>query len=340
MSVISVSLPDGSARELVEGSSAADLAAAIGPRLAADAVVAVVDGDERDLVAPVPDGASVEIVTAASDRGLHTLRHSTAHVLAQAVLDLYPGATFAIGPPIEHGFYYDFELPDGGTFSDADLERIETRMREIIEADQPFVRVEVEAAEALELFSEHRYKREIIEAVAFASSGDGAGELASEASKGGTVSCYRNGGSDGFVDLCLGPHVPSTGRLGHFALQRVSGAYWRGSERNPMLQRIYGTAWATGKELKAHLHRLAEAERRDHRRLAAELDLVSWPTELGPGLAVWHPKGALVRTLMEDYSRQRHAEGGYESVFSPHIAKGVLWETSGHLDFYAESMYP
>ncbi|MXW99329.1 MAG: threonine--tRNA ligase [Acidimicrobiaceae bacterium] len=342
MSVISVSLPDGSARELAEGSSAADLAAAIGPRLAADAVVAVVDGDERDLAAPLADGASVEIVTASSDRGLHTLRHSTAHVLAQAVLDLYPGATFAIGPPIEHGFYYDFELPDGGTFSDADLERIEARMQEIIEADQPFRRVEMAAEDALELFAQHPYKRAIIEAVAMGADADG--DLASEASEGGNVSCYRNdagnGDADGFVDLCLGPHVPSTGRLGHFALQRVSGAYWRGSERNPMLQRIYGTAWATGKDLRAHLHRLAEAERRDHRRLAAELDLVSWPTELGPGLAVWHPKGALVRTLMEDYSRQRHAGGGYQSVFSPHIAKGVLWETSGHLDFYAESMYP
>ena len=342
MSQITVSLPDGSERELAEGSSAADLAAAIGPRLAADAVVAVVDGDERDLVAPLADGASVEIVTAASDRGLHTLRHSTAHVLAQAVLDLYPKATFAIGPPIEHGFYYDFELPDGGTFTDADLERIEARMREIIEADQPFRRVEMAAEDALELFSEHPYKRAIIEAVAMGA--DAGGDLASEASDGGTVSCYRNdagnGDAAGFVDLCLGPHVPSTGRLGHFALQRVSGAYWRGSERNPMLQRIYGTAWATGKDLRAHLHRLAEAERRDHRRLAAELDLVSWPAELGPGLAVWHPKGALVRKLMEDYSRQRHADGGYEFVFSPHIAKSVLWETSGHLDFYAESMYP
>ena len=342
MSAITVSLPDGSRRELAEGSSGADLASAIGPRLAADAVVAVVDGAERDLAAPLADGASVEIVTAASDRGVHTIRHSTAHVLAQAVLDLYPGATFAIGPPIEHGFYYDFELPDGGTFADTDLERIEVRMREIIAADQAFQRVEMAAEEALELFAEHPYKRAIIEAVALGAGADG--DLASETSADGTVSCYRNGAGSGdtggFVDLCLGPHVPSTGRLGHFALQRVSGAYWRGSERNPMLQRIYGTAWASRKDLAAHLHRLAEAERRDHRRLAAELDLVSWPAELGPGLAVWHPKGALVRTLMEDYSRQRHTDGGYEFVFSPHLAKSVLWETSGHLDFFAESMYP
>ena len=340
--MFTVSLPDGSRRELAEGSSGADLASAIGPRLAADAVVAVVDGAEKDLAAPIPDGSSVEIVTASSDRGVHTIRHSTAHVLAQAVLDLYPGATFAIGPPIEHGFYYDFELPDGGTFTDADLERIDTRMREIIAADQPFRRVEMAAEDALELFAEHPYKRSIIEAVALGAGADG--DLASETAADGTVSCYRNdagnGDSDGFVDLCLGPHVPSTGRLGHFALQRVSGAYWRGSERNPMLQRIYGTAWATRKDLAAHLHRLAEAERRDHRRLAAELDLVSWPAELGPGLAVWHPKGALVRKLMEDYSRERHQAGGYDFVFSPHIAKSVLWETSGHLDFYAESMYP
>ena len=317
--MISVSLPDGSKRELAEGSSAADLAAAIGPRLAADAVVAVVDGAETDLSVPLVDRASVEIVTSSSSRGLHTLRHSTAHVLAQAVLDLYPGATFAIGPPIEHGFYYDFELPDGGTFADGDLERIEARMREIIEADQPFERVEMAAEDALELFAEHPYKRAIIEAVAMGA--DTGGDLATEASEGGRVSCYRNdaanGDADGFVDLCLGPHVPSTGRLGHFALQRVSGAYWRGSERNPMLQRIYGTAWATRKDLAAHLHRLAEAERRDHRRLAAELDLVSWPAELGPGLAVWHPKGALVRTLMEDYSRSVTPAAGTSSCTRP-----------------------
>ena len=209
-------------------------------------------------------------------------------------------------------------------------------MREIVAADQTFERVELAPRDALELFAAHPYKRSIIEAV---TGGGGADDdLASEASGGGTVSCYRNGG--GFVDLCLGPHVPSTGRLGHFALQRVSGAYWRGSEKNPMLQRIYGTAWDTRKQLRTHLHRLAEAKRRDHRRLAAELDLVSWPAELGPGLAVWHPKGALVRKLMEDYSRERHQRGGYEFVFSPHLAKSVLWETSGHLDFYAESMYP
>ena len=327
MAEINVTLPDGSTRALVEGSTAADLAAAIGPGLAKAALIAEVDGAEIDLNAPLTDGAAVAIVTDSSDQGLYTLRHSTAHVLAQAVLDLYPGATYAIGPPIEDGFYYDFDLPDGMTFTDDDLEAITARMTAIIAADQPFTRGELSRDEGLEMFADHPYKREIIENVD-----------PSEVGAEGEVSFYRNG--DGFVDLCRGPHVPSTGRLGHFALQHVAGAYWRGDERRPMLQRIYGTAWSTKKELKAHLHRLAEAEKRDHRRLVRELDLLSWPEELGPGLAVWHPKGALVRTLMEDYSRKRHAAGGYQFVYSPHIAKAGLWETSGHLDFYADSMYP
>ncbi len=335
MADITVSLPDGSARTLAAGATAADLAADIGAGLARDAIAAVVDGEERDLVVGLPEGATVEIVTPGSDRGLETLRHSTAHVLAQAVLGLWPGSTFAIGPPIENGFYYDFELPDGATFGPEDLEAIDARMREIIAADQDFERVEATVAEALELFAGHAYKCEIIERVA---SGEADGELVDEADAGGAVSYYRNG--DDFLDLCRGPHVPSTGRLGYFALQKVAGAYWRGDERRPMLQRIYGTAWSTAKELKGHLHRLAEAEKRDHRRLAAELDLVSWPEALGPGLAVWHPRGALVRKFIEDYSRSRHEAGGYDFVFSPHIAKSVLWETSGHLDFYADGMYP
>jgi threonyl-tRNA synthetase len=327
MAEIQVSLPDGSTRELDEGSTAADLAAQIGPGLAKAALIAEVDGIETDLDVPLKDGVAVAIVTDSSDQGLHTLRHSTAHVMAQAVLDLYPGATYAIGPPIENGFYYDFELPDGATFTDDDLETITAKMGEIIEADQPFTRGELNRADGLEMFADHPYKREIIENVDV-----------SEVGEGNAFSFYRNG--EDFVDLCLGPHVPSTGRLGHFALQKVAGAYWRGDERRPMLQRIYGTAWPTKKQLKAHLQQLIEAEKRDHRRLVRDLDLVSWPEELGPGLAVWHPKGALIRSLMEDYSRKRHSTGGYEFVYSPHIAKSVLWETSGHLDFYADSMYP
>ena len=335
MSELTITLPDGSTRVLPEGATGADLAADIGPGLARAALIVTVDGDGRDLDRVLPDGCSVSIVTADSDDGLHTIRHSTAHVLAQAVLDLWPGATYAIGPPIEHGFYYDFELPGGATFSNDDLEAIEARMREVIEADQAFERHEADAGEALDLFADHRYKREIIEQV---TSGAASGEMAGEASTDGSVTYYRNG--DEFIDLCLGPHVPSTGRLGHFALQKVAGAYWRGDEKQPMLQRIYGTAWADKKTLKAYLHRLVEAEKRDHRRLAAEMDLLSWPEALGPGLAVWHPKGALVRKLIEDYSRARHEAGGYDFVYSPHIAKSVLWETSGHLDFYADGMYP
>jgi threonyl-tRNA synthetase len=328
-STVTITLPDGSGRTLPAGTTAGDVAAAIGPGLAKAAVIATIDDEERDLVTPVPDGSAVSIVTDRSERGLFTIRHSTAHVLAQAVLDLFPGATFGIGPPIVDGFYYDFELPDGATFALDDLDRIEARMREIIDDEQPFVRDEITDDEARVVFAEHPYKLEII---------DGQAEDPMSATASGLVRTYEN--PPEFIDLCRGPHVPHTGRLGHFKLMRVAGAYWRGDERNPMLQRIYGTAWATKKELKAHLHRLEEAEKRDHRRLATDLDLLSFPDELGAGLAVWHPKGATVRRLMEDYSHQRHVDGGYEFVYSPHLAKSGLWETSGHLDFYADSMYP
>ena len=324
---ITVSLPDGSDKQLPVGATGTDLAAAIGRRLAKAALVVEVDGHPQDLAAPLPDRATVRVVTAESDEGREVLRHSTAHVLAQAVLDLYPGARFAIGPAIESGFYYDFELPDGQTFHDDDLERIEARMRAIVAADQPFVRGECSASEGLELFADQPYKREIIERVD-----------ASEVAGDGRVSVYRN--TDGFVDLCRGPHVPSTGRLGHFKLMKVAGAYWRGDEKGPMLQRIYGTAWESGAALEAHLHQLEEAHKRDHRRLGVELDLFSFPDEVGSGLAVFHPKGGIVRRLMEDYSRARHEQAGYEFVYSPHITKAELFETSGHLEWYAEGMYP
>jgi len=337
--VISVSLPDGSSRELSAGASAADLAADIGPRLASDALIAVVDGTEQDLDISLTDGSVVEIVTPGSDRGLHTIRHSTAHVLAQAIVDLFPGTQLAIGPPIEHGFYYDVELPEGQTLSDDDMERIEARMKELVDADQPFVRHELSSDDAVAFFADEPFKAEIIDRVREgAVSGEDVGEVSGE-----SISYYANGDVDApgtFRDMCTGPHVPSTGRLAHFKLQSVAGAYWRGDVSRPMLQRIYGTAWDSKKALKTHLQMLAEAEKRDHRRLAQELDLVSWPEELGPGLAVWHPKGAKIRKLMEDYSREAHENGGYEFVFSPHIAKSVLWETSGHLDFYADGMYP
>ncbi len=327
--LLTISLPDGSTRELPVGSTAGDLAAAIGSRLAKAAVIAEVNGVERDLVWPLDDGDTVSIITETSERGLFTLRHSTTHVLAQAVLDLFPGATFAIGPPIENGFYYDFELADGGTFHPDDLGRLEVRMREIIAERQPFVRDEITEDAALELFRDHKYKCEIIR---------GAADDPMSATDTGLVRTYEN--PPQFIDLCRGPHVPHTGRLGHFKLMRVAGAYWRGDEKNPMLQRIYGTAWPSKKELADYLHRLEEAEKRDHRKLAAELDLLSFPEEIGGGLAVWHPKGATVRKLMEDFSRQRHEQGGYDFVYSPHIGRSTLWEVSGHLDFYADGMYP
>jgi threonyl-tRNA synthetase len=333
---ITITLPDGSARQYAAGTTAGDVARSIGKRLAKAAVAAKVNGEEYDLERPLPDGATVSIITDDTPEGRHVLRHSTAHVMAQAVTQLFPGAKFSIGPAIENGFYYDFELPDGKTFSDADLEAIEAKMREIIAADQPFVRDEVTPEEALKLFADQPYKCEIIQRV---TSGDAADALDSgEVAAGETISVYRN--TPEFVDLCRGPHVPSTGRLGHFKLQKVAGAYWRGNEKGPMLQRIYGTAWESEAALKAHLEMLAEAEKRDHRRLATELDLLSFPSEIGGGLAVWHPKGAIVRKLMEDYSRQRHQEGGYEFVYTPHLTKQQLFETSGHLDWYADGMYP
>ncbi len=334
MADIAVQLPDGSSRNVAPGTTVAGLAADIGAGLAKAAVSAVVDGDERDLNVELADGNQVEIVTADSEAGMHVLRHSTAHVMAQAVLEMWPGATFAIGPPIENGFYYDFSLPDGATFNDDDLERIEAKMRQIVDADQPFIRTEVPAASALELMADHPYKRDIIERV---TSGAIDSELSGEAS-GDVISFYRN--TDAFVDMCVGPHVPSTGRLGHFKLMSVAGAYWRGDENQPMLQRIYGTAWATSKQLKQHLQRLEEAAKRDHRKLANELDLLSFPSQLGGGLAIWHPKGAIARKLMEDDSRRRHEEGGYSFAYTPHLANGNLFQTSGHLDFYADGMYP
>ncbi len=335
MSVLSISLPDGSARELPAGSTVADLAASIGSRLAKAALTGVVNGAEVDLNVALADGDVVSIVTADSDAGRHVLRHSTAHVLAQAVTQLFPGAKFSVGPAIEDGFYYDFDLPEGRTFSETDLVAITSRMKEIVSANQPFTRSEVSARDALQLFSDQPYKCEIIERV---TSGAADGVDADEVGSGDAISVYRN--SPEFVDLCRGPHVPTTGKLGHFALMKVAGAYWRSSDKGPMLQRIYGTAWESKSALEEHLNRLIEAEKRDHRRLAVEQDLLSFPQELGGGLAVWHPKGAIVRKLMEDYSRDRHQSGGYQFVFTPHLANANLFQTSGHLDFYKDGMYP
>ena len=335
MSNITISLPDGSERQLPSGATALDLAGSIGKRLAKAAVAATVDGKETDLTRPLLSGSTVAIITEDTEDGRHVLRHSTAHVMAQAVTRLFPGAKFSIGPAIENGFYYDFELPDEKTFHEDDLAAIESEMRAIMKADQPFVRSEMPMDEAKQLFADQPYKVEIIERVEAAEADS---EDAAEIGDSDVISAYRN--TDTFVDMCVGPHVPSTGRLGHFKLQRVSGAYWRGNEHGPMLQRIYGTAWESKQALADHLHQLEEAAKRDHRKLANELDLLSFPHELGGGLAVWHPKGAIVRKLMEDYSRWRHEQGDYEFVFTPHLANGKLFETSGHLEWYADGMYP
>ncbi len=319
-----LTLPDGSVRSYEDGATGLDVATSIGAGLARAAVAVTVDGETLDLNRPIDRDGALSVVTENTEEGRFVLRHSAAHVMAQAVLDLYPGATFAIGPPITDGFYYDFDI--GRPFTPEDLERIEARMEELIEIDQLFVRESLSIDDALELFSDHPFKSEIIRGVDEA---EGAG--ASE------VSIYRN---DAFVDLCRGPHVPSTGRLKAVKLMRSAGAYWRGDETKPQLQRIYGTAWEDRKALRTYLNRLEEAAKRDHRKLGAELDLYSFPSDLGSGLAVWHPKGGLLRKEIEDYSRRTHLANGYDYVVSPHVAKADLWETSGHLRFYAEGMYP
>jgi threonyl-tRNA synthetase len=333
MSDIDVQLPDGSRRSLPEGSSALDLASAIGKRLAKDALAAQVNGNLTDLSTPLPPDAVVSIVTPASELGREVIRHSSAHVLAQAVTRLWPGAHYAIGPAITDGFYYDFELPGGDHFSDDDLTRIEAEMRVIIAEDQPFTRDEYSIPEGLALFQDQPFKVEIINAVESAPTLEDLAEVSAS-----SVSTYSN--SPAFRDLCRGPHVPSTSRLGHFKLTRVAGAYWRGDEKNPQLQRIYGTAWESDAALAAHLEQLAQAELRDHRKLGQELDLFSFPVEVGPGLPVFHPKGGTMRRVMEEYSRKRHEVSGYDFVYSPHITKSELFEISGHLDWFAESMYP
>ncbi len=344
MADIEITLPDGSTRTVDQGTTALGLAQSIGSRLAKAAVIAEINGEQRDLGTELASGDRVAIITADSDAGLYTIRHSTAHVLAQAVLDLFPDATFGIGPPVEDGFYYDFALPDGATFDPDDLERIEARMREIIDERQAFVRDEIPADDARAIFASHPYKLEIIDN-ASTDPMSGTGDR-------GEVRTYENppakpkdhppfAGRDGFIDLCRGPHVADTGtHLGHFKLMRVAGAYWRGDEHNAQLQRIYGTAWDSKKALAQHLHQLEEAAKRDHRKLGAELDLFHFPPEVGSGLPLYHPKGGLVRKLMEDYSRSEHERAGYEFVYTPHIAKGDLFAISGHLQWYSEGMYP
>lgn len=319
-----ITLPDGSERSYNGPVTGYDVASDIGPRLAKAAVAVTVDSAMYDLHRPIDADASVSIVTDQTEAGRHVIRHSAAHIMAQAVLELFPGSTFAIGPAIEDGFYYDFAVEQ--PFTPDDLDRIEAKMIDIVSKDQPFERGELAIDDARSEFSDHPFKVEIIEGVD-----------ADEGVADDFVSIYRN---DGFVDLCRGPHLPSTGRLKAFKLLRSAGAYWRGDENRDQLQRIYGTAWESQKSLDEYLVRLEEASKRDHRKLGAELDLFSFPSEVGSGLAIWHPKGGILRNVIEDYSRRTHRNGGYEYVVTPHVAKADLWKTSGHVNFYAEGMYP
>lgn len=321
---IDLRYPDGSVHEHPNDVTGLDVAASIGPGLARAAVAVRVNGELRDLNRPVEEAGDFAVVTIESDDALDILRHSAAHVLAQAVLDLFEGSTFAIGPAIEDGFYYDFAVSE--PFTPEDLTRIEERMGEIIEADQPFERVALSREEALDVFSDHQFKVEIIEGVE-----------STEVDSGDEITGYKN---LDFIDLCRGPHVPSTGRIPAIKLMRSSGAYWRGDESRDQLQRIYGTAWESKKSLDAYLDRREEAGKRDHRKLGAELDLFSFPQELGPGLAVWHPKGGMLRKVLDDHSRRLHEKFGFSFTVTPHLAKSDLWRTSGHLDYYAENMYP
>ena len=329
---------DGTSTTAEAGTTGTDLFAA-----RRDVVVVRVDGDLWDLSRPLPDGAVVEAVTVDSPDGLAVLRHSAAHVLAQAVQEVNPKARLGIGPPVTDGFYYDFDVED--PFTPEDLKALEKVMSRIVKENQTFRRVEVTDDEARALAADEPYKLELI---GLKSTADTAGEGASVEVGAGGLTYYQNVRGAGretetvvWQDLCRGPHVPSTKVLGNgFQLTRSAAAYWRGSEKNPQLQRIYGTAWPTKDELKAYLERVAEAERRDHRRLGTELDLFSFPDEIGSGLAVFHPKGGIIRMEMEEYSRRKHVEAGYSFVNSPHITKQQLFEISGHLDWYADGMYP
>ncbi len=315
-----VTLPDGSQRELDDGATGSDLAAAIGPGLARAALAVTVDGEPRDLAGPLPDGATVAIVTDRSEESLDLIRHDTAHVLAAAVMDLYPGVKISIGPPIENGFYYDFEFPDGITISEADFPAIEAKMAEHIAADESFAREDVTSAEARERFvaEAQPYKVELID------------DLGVD-----TVSLYTNGP---FTDLCRGPHAPSTKRIKAFKLLSTAGAYWRGNSDNTMLTRIYGTAFHSKKDLEQHLERLEQARARDHRRLGPQLGLFTF-SEISPGSAFWLPKGTQVFNTLVQRSREMTLARDYDEVKTPLLYDSALWETSGHWGKYREHMF-
>ena len=317
---MNIVLPDGSVKELEEGATVADVAASIGAGLARAALAGIVNDTPVDLDAVVSDGDSVAIVTAKSDEGLELMRHSTAHLLAAALTDLYPGVKFGVGPAIENGFYYDIELPEGVTVSPDDFAAIEARMAEIAKSGAAIVRREVSRDEAREIFADQPLKLELID------------ELPEDEA----ISVYQLGD---FTDLCRGPHVPDTGKLGAYKLTKVAGAYWKGDSDNEMLTRIYGTAFFNKKELEEYLHNLEEAEKRDHRKLGRELGIYMMEPMAGVGLPLYLPKGARVIRTLQEWLRRDLYERGYEEVITPHIYNADVWKTSGHYGFYHENMY-
>src|SRR5437868_6556162 len=318
MSSLTITLPDGSTQSVPAGTRPIDIAQSLSPRLKADAVVARVNGELYDLTRPLESDAAVEILTPKNPESLQVYRHSTAHLLAAAVLQLFPETKLGIGPPTESGFYYDFQRD--AKFTPEDLEKIEGKMRELQAANLPFDRKLTRKEDGLEKYRDDWMKRELIE--------ERAGDIFTE---------YTLGPD--FIDFCRGPHVPSTEKLKTFKLLSISGAYWKGDEKNPQLQRIYGTAFFTKKELDEYLNRLEEAKKRDHRKLGQELDLFSVQELAGPGLIFFHPKGGTIRKLIEDWMRDQYMKRGYSLVYTPHIARSDLWKTSGHYSFYSENMF-
>jgi threonyl-tRNA synthetase len=320
MGTIQITLPDGATREVPSGTTPAEIANQISPRLAKEALVARTNGELIDLSRPLDRDTNLSILTAKDPDAVQVFRHSAAHLLAAAVLELYPSVKLGIGPPIENGFFYEFVRDE--PFTPEDLEKIEAKMRELAGKDIPNERKFIPKPEAIELYrqSNQQFKCELVE------------EKAVEP----MVSFYTTGK---FIDFCRGPHIPSTGRIKAFKLMNVAGAYWKGDEHNPQMQRIYGACFVEQKELDEYLHKLEEAKRRDHRKLGTELDLFSIQDEAGPGLIFWHPKGGLIRKLMEDWLRAELLRRGYDLVFTPHIMRLDLWKTSGHANFYRENMF-
>jgi threonyl-tRNA synthetase len=320
MSEIQLRLPDGQDRKYASGITGQEVAEKIGSRLAKDALAIKIDGQLQDLAVPVERSGAVEIVTFSVPEGREVYWHSTSHLLAHAVKQLFPRARLAIGPAIEEGFYYDFDLDR--PFTPEDLEKIEKKMAELVKAASRITRINLSRAEALAFFNNkgETYKVELI----------------NELPENDAISIYEQGD---FADLCRGPHVPTTAKIKAFKLLSIAGAYWRGSEKNKMLQRIYGISFPAREALDAYITRLEEIKRRDHRKLGKDLELFSLSDEVGGGLVLWHPRGALVRKIIEDFWRDEHQKNGYDFVYSPHVGRANLWETSGHLGFYRENMY-